>query len=158
MIIFQYQKISSIKFGQNVKEIKSKSFYFCDNLSGVLKLSHSLIKVGESAFAYCSKISHFANTENIVELGVEAFQGCSSIRIIKLTKIKIGSAYCLQHCTSLITLELRDLEEAHEYSLSGCTSLENLTVTGGNRLCFLYLVKEFCFANCKKSHPNIDVG
>ena len=78
-------RLTSVKFGKNVKEIGKKAFYKCTKLKKVT-LPKSVTKVGSKAFYGCKKLSKVTMKAKSASIGTSAFKKCSK-------KIKISAKF-----------------------------------------------------------------
>lgn len=137
---------STIKsfYSTGVKEVGTKGFYSCANLTTV-SLPNALT-VKESAFEECKlletldikaatsigakickncKALKSISFTNLTEVSASAFYYCSSLESFEGYKVQTLSNAAFEYCSSLKTLELQALETIGTYTFFSCKSLNN---------------------------------
>ena len=90
----------------------------------------SITKISACSFRNYTKLREVALNDCIVQIGKEAFSGCSSLESFTLpsTMIKIYS-YAFFNCSRLQNVIFnKGLREIEAFAFYGCTSLESITI------------------------------
>lgn len=130
--------------GSNVVEIGQAAF----NDAGIvaIKLPDTLVKVGESAFYYCTTLNEVVLGQNTTEISYSAFMGCLALTSIKLAdSVKIIGDEAFSTCSSLKIIDLNNgIEEigAGSFVMSG---IEEITIPGT-----VVAIEESAFSTCSE--------
>ena len=123
--------LSSLIFGDNVKNIPDYAFYGCDKLSGALMLPDSIQNIGASAFRYCSSLTGELVIPDVVStIGEYAFQNCSGLTgtlVIDggINAIKIGT---FSGCSGIDTIIIgKDVLSIGTNAFQNCTGILSIT-------------------------------
>ena len=133
---FSKERLKSITFPENVKKIAHHAFYECKHLERVCIKDAEAI--GDSAFAYCEKLSLVELKGNVCNIGKNVFSNCESLTSVMLDdRITTISEGMFSGCTLLSTFNFpRALKEIGEYAFSytGFTKIKlpNSVTTLGN--------------------------
>ncbi len=76
--ILEARDYTKVHLPSSLREIKSKTFYYCTSLRSI-NLPSSLVKIGDSAFFYCEQLEHINVPVTLYKIGVDAFAGCEKI-------------------------------------------------------------------------------
>lgn len=147
-------KLMQLAIPKTLTAIGSKAFYGDNSLFMVYMKDAAygeLKTIGDSAFYGCEALAEFCSDTEFVfpdaleEIGVSAFEGCSSIKKIVLpdSVTTIGSRV-FYGCLALTDVSLsKNLENISEYAFYGCRNLVSVTFGIGNqRIC------KHAFENC----------
>ena len=129
--------ITSITFGEGVKQVYDDSFDGCVNVTHIKILGNtSFYNYGD--FVSCTTLKtagpigsncdiEFAWTESIPDYGLQYFKHLESITIPDT--IKTIGKYAFASCTSLKSITIPDsVTKIGIYCLSGCSELETITI------------------------------
>lgn len=134
---FSYTNISSISFGNMLKDIELDAFGYCSSLSGQLQLPNSLINIGAGAFEYCSLTGTLTLPENLETIGAAAFRDAGlftgSLKIPeKVRNIPEETFFMFNWGGSFSgTLDLSNVQEIGERSFYGCGFQGELVIPEG---------------------------
>ena len=133
--------LSSVIFGDKVKNIPNYVFYGCSSLTNVT-ISNSVTCIGQCAFIGCGGLTSVSIPNSVTSIGGSAFSGCSSLTNVTipnsvasiggsafmecsgLTSIVIPNSVtsigvrAFEDCTSLVSVE---------YNAENCTTMGSLT-------------------------------
>ncbi|MBQ4917089.1 MAG: leucine-rich repeat domain-containing protein [Muribaculaceae bacterium] len=133
--------LSSVIFGDKVKNIPNYVFYGCSSLTNVT-ISNSVTSIGQCAFMGCGGLTSVSIPNSVTSIGGSAFSGCSSLTNVTipnsvasiggsafmecsgLTSIVIPNSVtsigvrAFEDCTSLVSVE---------YNAENCTTMGSLT-------------------------------
>ena len=91
----------------------------------VIKFDGDVTKIGDSAFAYCSRLTSVTIPDSVTTIGEDAFYYCSRLTsvIIPDSVTTIGD-YTFSNCSSLTSVTIPDsVTTIGDYAFSGCSSL-----------------------------------
>lgn len=117
----------------------------CDN--SVIPDDGSVEIIGRRAFSNCKKIENIIVPETVDCIKEEAFEGCSSLKTIKLpTELKRGYGSCLFNgCSSLESLEIPSwMNIISQDMFGGCQSLKEIKIPD-----HLTAIEPRAFSGCK---------
>lgn len=133
--------LSSVIFGDKVKNIPNYVFYGCSSLTNVT-ISNSVTSIGQCAFMGCGGLTSVSIPNSVTSIGGSDFSGCSSLTNVTipnsvasiggsafmecsgLTSIVIPNSVtsigvrAFEDCTSLVSVE---------YNAENCTTMGSLT-------------------------------
>ena len=109
---FSSCSLSSVIFGDNVREIEQSAFVDCENISEI-NLGKNIHTIGSDAFARCNSIENVIIPDNVIFVS-GAFSGCSNLKSIYYGK-SVSNAL-------------------NSWDFSGCTSLEKIEVSPENKI------------------------
>ena len=99
-------------------------------LVGSLEIPNTVTKIGDNAFAGCSKLMSVTMPETVTEIGGDAFRDCS-----KLTNVTIGSEVthigegAFAGCTGLTSITIPDkVTGVNKATFYGCNGLTSVTI------------------------------
>ena len=82
--------IEKVTFGDHVKSISDKAFYYCSNLKTV-NLSNSVERIGSNAFYDCEGLTTITIPNGISFIGKDAFSYCNSLSEVCISDL---TAWC----------------------------------------------------------------
>lgn len=128
---FSHNAITFLKIPDNIEEIKSRTFEYC-NLDSVA-LPSKLRIIGESAFANCSSIRYIKFPNTLTEIKQSAFSGCSGLLSVTLPdNVQIVGNRAFSGCSQLVDFTFSaGMKEIPEYCLSYASKLINVTIPEG---------------------------
>ena len=128
---FSHNAITFLKIPDNIEEIKSRTFEYC-NLDSVV-LPSKLRIIGESAFANCSSIRYIKFPNTLTEIKQSAFSGCSGLLSVTLPdNVQIVGNRAFSGCSQLVDFTFSaGMKEIPEYCLSYASKLINVTIPEG---------------------------
>ena len=142
--------ITTVIFGDQVKEISSYQFRDCENLSSVT-LSNSIKTIDSGAFCNCTALKEislpdgletinntaFASTgltsieipDSVTVIGGYVFKSCTNLESVKLGKntATIG-VNAFEGCTSLAKINLDSVVSIGDKAFMGCTALTSFNL------------------------------
>lgn len=122
----EFQYLSKLTGGEDVKYIGSLAFSYCSNLKE-FPFFDTVEEIGYSAFSYCGKLEIIKLNE-LKSLGERAFSYCVKLKFVDLSSdITVIPQGAFQNCVSIDKLVLGDcLEKICEYAFDQVT--ENVSV------------------------------
>lgn len=96
--------ITQLVLPDTLTELGTEAFFYCTNLTEVT-LSANLLKISESAFANCERLTT-VNGEAFTEIGKYAFANCSRLSNISLKNVTKFDDYAFSSCVSLRNVDL----------------------------------------------------
>lgn len=141
--------LTDILLPDSLEKINNNAFYGCTRLTGTLQLPETIINFGEysmygtnfdtvlfandvsvgaHAFENCSSLE-FISSEFITSIGLQAFNGCKSLkRFLTSEKLKSLATSAFSKCSSLSEVVLTEgLEMIKEYAFDGCSMLTDIS-------------------------------
>jgi hypothetical protein len=113
-------------------EIGNAAFYSCENLQEIT--GGNIVRVGESAFTFCSALESIQLASTVSSLGERAFEECTKLtditgdgsNIINIDKLpqKVFRATGLKHIT------INQLKELESGAFEDCPDLEDVVING----------------------------
>ncbi len=97
------------------------------------EVAEGVLRIGDSAFSYCDKITHITIPEGVTEIGYHAFSSCHYLTHATLPQslTKIGK-YAFLNCGRLLNLQLPEsVTEIGKDAFCDCDDL-TLSVTAGS--------------------------
>eukprot|EP00571_Detonula_confervacea_P007130 CAMPEP_0172325076 /NCGR_PEP_ID=MMETSP1058-20130122/53089_1 /TAXON_ID=83371 /ORGANISM="Detonula confervacea, Strain CCMP 353" /LENGTH=628 /DNA_ID=CAMNT_0013041527 /DNA_START=19 /DNA_END=1905 /DNA_ORIENTATION=+ len=164
-----------VKLSEGLQEFRSRAF--SGSSLARIKIPSSVRVIGESAFAYCSKLVGVELPEGLHVIRQWAFRSCWSLKKITLpSSIRVVSFGAFHGCRRLNEIILPDaIQTIERHAFRGCrelqvlripqlvTKLERNTFDGCNRLFSLELpeglihIENFTFSGCTISLRNIAI-
>ena len=92
-----------------------------------------VVSIGDSAFAYNSKITSIKFSSNVLSIGECAFEGCYNLKKITIgdNVSKIGK-YAFHTCKNIRTIKIpSNVKEISAGAFDGCSKLSSLTIASG---------------------------
>ena len=127
----------------NVRSVSANAFRGSQIVS--VKLTSTIEKIGDYAFAECKKLKSAALGKGMNELGSYAFYNCTSLKTVTINNnLKLMGVSAFENCTSLEAVRFPStLHVIESRAFKGCTSLKKITLRTG-----LITVKDEAFCNC----------
>lgn len=121
--------------------IGERAFVGCDNLKTVVIGSYwynsiDSCHIEASAFSGCNAITHLQGQDNIVEVGQEAFNGCTGLHTLALCKCSTFAKKAFDGCTGLRRIMVRgDISYPTSSSnaddvFNGCNGITEVIILG----------------------------
>ena len=149
---FAYTSLEKITVPDNVKSIKERAFFSCQNLT-YIKLPKKVDYFGENILGFCYALEEIVlPTENtkvpdylawfckglkkvtipdcVTEIGPKAFKDCESLETVVIPDdVKFIGEGAFENDVKLKNITLpKDLQTIDKYAFRNCTSLENVTI------------------------------
>ncbi len=140
-----YPNLAVVTLPSTVKEIRERAFEYCSSLT-ILKLSQNLTNIGENAFAY-SGLPSIVIPDSVQTIERQAFMSCASLESVVLGKgLTAFGERVFQECKALTSVEFRctKLESIGNYAFKDCTSLSDINGTIGS----VSVIGRDAFQNC----------
>ncbi len=118
---YKCKSLTDVKFGENIREIKSNCFSGCK--LETIKLPSKLERISEKAFSDCRDLKIVKVGENVREIGNVCFEGCRNLQDINFPN---------------------KLSEIGEFAFAGCLKLQNINFPSN-----LSKIGYCAFKNCK---------
>lgn len=112
------------------------TFHISDGSEGIahVKVSGGLLRIGDHAFSHCTSLTEIcfeADTECRIEIGESAFEGCKSLKLVRLppqSTVSIGNS-AFRCCSSLESAVVCEAESIGDMAFEGCEKLRNAPLT-----------------------------
>ena len=122
------EKLTSVDFGNGIKELGSSAFSGCISLVDI-ELPKSLVKMEDSVFNLCKLIEKVEIPESVTEIEGSTFYGCTSLREIDFGGAKKIGMLAFSECNSLRSVVIpAQIEFVDEWAFSECKNLVSVTV------------------------------
>ena len=134
--------ITSVRFNDGLQTIGDGAFFNCKSLKSI-KLPHTVVEIGRNAFRGCSILREVTLNDGLQEIGAMAFFFCKSLEYITLpsTVTEIGN-HAFGSCSDLSKVTLNDgLTKIGDYTFCNCTSLESIKI-GSQAFYYCYNLRE----------------
>ena len=95
-----------------------------------IKISSGITSIGDSAFAFCSKLESVSIPSSVTSIGDSAFEACIALEAIEIPSAvtELGERV-FAHCSALEeVIILGEVSEFKSWAFKGCKSLKTLTV------------------------------
>jgi hypothetical protein len=119
---FLIQTTLTVFTAPNVTTIGMNAFNSCGIISVNFPL---LVNIGNQAFLGCSNLST-VTFNSITALSDNCFNGCTSLSTINIPLLETIGDYCFQDCTSITSIDFPLVTYLGEGAFSQCTSLESI--------------------------------
>ncbi len=127
-IFGEYHFSGSTKLRQFYADYSYQDYYAPSTLRTVQITNESV--VGQGAFQDCSMLTRIDLNDDIVQVGIKAFAGCSKISEINLPNITILSSSLFSGCISLTSFTIGSSVDTIEASaFAGCCNLSSINST-----------------------------
>ena len=121
--------VKTVIFPDSMEEIPAWALNYSISVENVI-LGKNIKKVGENAFASCSKLKSITLNQGLLEIGNSAFLGAKITEItIPDTVTKLGS--CLSNCHNLENVIIPDSVKEMDGTFWGCSGLRTVTIGKG---------------------------
>lgn len=102
-------QITSLRIGDNVNTIGTRSFAGCDNIKQVF-WGASVADIKDASFEGCSSIQSISFNNRLESIGNASFYGCSSLNSIDIpNSVKKIGARSFYNCDALTKVNIKDL-------------------------------------------------
>ena len=160
---YRYAQENLITFNSLVQNLSSFYFeYYLNQTSGMVEISIALVdkalsgrivlpesyngftisKIGDNAFEDCSLIKEIILPSSFVNIGNDAFVGCTNLKAINLDNITSIGERAFRNCFSLVEINLQSLTTLSSYAFQNCYSLEYVNAP------LLTNISSYAFNNC----------
>ena len=122
--------IPSTVDGITVKELGSRSFYNCSQLTSVV-IPSTVNRIGSDAFAWCQSLTHVEIPQSVKTILNTAFYFCTSLSEIVIPDSVTSIGTVAFESTALVSFEMPDsIKELGHGVFNNCTSLESVVISG----------------------------
>lgn len=125
------QNIEKVIISSGIKTVGSNAFAWCTKVSNVTFDKPCAVEViGDYAFQGCSSLKSIKIPEGVTKIGASAFVGCSALKTVTFpsTLKEIGSN-AFKECKNLESADLpANLETIGSYAFCQCQSLTSVTI------------------------------
>ena len=117
------------------------------NYLTTITLPNSIIEIGDSAFCYCTDMTHIKIPNNVKIIGQWAFDWCYNLREIIIPESVEEIKYlAFRQCEGLKSLEIQSLKGYIGYgAFDQCFNLENVIISGN-----ITEIRDYAFSACIK--------
>lgn len=129
---FKSSEIKSVVMTDNIKNIGSSAFSYCEKLTDVI-LSNNIEEINKWTFLGCSSLKSINLGDKLTAIYQAAFQGCVSLKTIELpSSLEEIDFDAFRYCTSLEYIRLPgNIKEVNNGILDSCTSLKYVILEDG---------------------------
>lgn len=134
---FEGSAITTVYFGNKVKNIPDNAFANCKNLHNI-SIPATVKQIGFKAFYNCSSLPSVTIPAEVTSIGGLAFAGCDNLtslhfrakRCTGVTKVENGvTLSAFQNCGSIKTVTIGDsVEILPEYMFQGCSGITKINI------------------------------
>ena len=122
-----------LRYFTGLKEIGSRSFYWCRNLSSIV-IPENVETIGTDAFNWCSSLADVEIPESVTTISRQAFRACWSFNIINIpnsvTSIGDGAFY---ECKNVSVVSISaNVKSIGESVFSYCPNIESIFIDENN--------------------------
>lgn len=138
-------KLKKVVWSSELQEIGESAFAACESLKEIIPFPPSLLRIHDSAFAYCGSLTQIVFPEKLMQIGVKAFDECGLCGelVIPNQVEKIGK-YAFRNCAKLKKIVFsKKLKIIDEGAFFQCMDLEELQMSQG-----LVEIRTKAFYNC----------
>lgn len=119
-----YSSVDGVLYSKNKETLLR---YPVGKDASVFSIPDTVKEIGDSAFAYCSKLTSIELPDGLEEIGNKGFYYCESLANIKLPlSLKTIGQYCFYY-TGLVSLELVDGLSSYYLLVYGCQNLKTIS-------------------------------
>lgn len=93
------------------------------------------VKITDRVFWGCTKLASIVLPETVEEIGINSFNGCTSLQNIDLRAVKKISLSAFDKCSSLQKVDLREVEKISSSVFDGCTKLATINTESLPEIC-----------------------
>lgn len=124
------QKVTSVKFLGNIKEIETYAFANCDSLKKVSFPDKQLSKLGVCAFENCKSLVEIGDLSELSVIESSTFNGCKALKSVNLSNKCSGIVHrAFLDCASLENLgDLSGIKYLGSASFAGCNKLKTINI------------------------------
>lgn len=124
-----YDFISAVELGEDVKKIGYEGFRYCKNMVSVT-FPVQMESIASEAFEGCTSLVSISLPKGIQSVDSQTFQGCTSLTTVTIAEGTTTIAYeAFQGCTNLQTISFPEgLKTIGESAFSGCENLQGITL------------------------------
>ena len=102
-----YSKLSKVRFSNNLKQIRSRSFQGCTSLTNIT-LPETVEIVGGYAFGYCTSLTSITLPSELKEIGIAAFMNTNLNSIVIPGSVTTISWSAFQNTNNLKTIVINE--------------------------------------------------
>jgi hypothetical protein len=119
----------------SVKEIEPQAFSNCKSLKTV-SLSDELVSIGEGAFDGCSSLIEIVLSKGITAINKCTFRNCTSLTSVTLSEeLKTINDYAFDGCKALTDIRFQEsLQSIGICAFRNCRSLSNIRIPENTRV------------------------
>ena len=132
---YQCTSLEDIEFGDKLEIIGMSAFEFCTNIRRIkipaaMRFSTCMgLSIREKAFGRCRNLTDVEIGKPLANLYRLAFDGCTSLRRIRLSSIKRICWGTFLNCEHLLEFDAPvDLRNIEAHAFSGCTRLVRISI------------------------------
>ena len=121
---YQYNKLTSLKIGPNVKKIGNSAFYYCYGLTE-LTIPDNVTELGAEAFASCRGLTSVTIGKGLESIASGAFSGCQGLTALVIPdNIKTIESNAFANCRVLAEVTLgKGVEEIQNAAFQSCSKI-----------------------------------
>lgn len=134
---FQGSAITTVYFGDRVKNIPDNAFAGCSQLRNIT-IPEQVQQIGTRAFFNCVSLPSITIPEHVTSIGGNAFAGCANLTVLNfrarrctgVTRQEGNITYsAFQNCSSIKTVNIGDsVELLPEYMFQGCSGISRINI------------------------------
>ncbi len=133
---YQYNKLTSLKIGPNVKKIGNSAFYYCYGLTE-LTIPDNVTELGAEAFASCRGLTSVTIGNGLESIASGAFSGCQGLKALVIPdNIKTIESNAFANCRELAEVTLgKGVEEIQNAAFQSCSKITKVNAADLTRWC-----------------------
>ena len=128
---------------KNLKTMGDYVFEDNQNINSVDFSKTNIKKIPNNTFKDCKSLTNVKLNNKIEEIGSGAFENCTSLENLDLSKIKKIDRFAFINCAKFTEINLSSIEELEEFAFAECSSLKNVNLSNK-----LKKINRYTFAEC----------
>ena len=130
-------EVTKVTIPASVTKIGARAFYGCQLTEVIFETGSALREIGESAFAYCTKLPEITLPDGLEVIGVRAFDGDSRLTEIAIpASVTTIGAYAFELCSGLTSVQFASgltsqLKTIGNFAFYQCYRLTHIEIPEG---------------------------
>ena len=130
-------EVTKVTIPASVTKIGARAFYGCQLTEVIFETGSTLREIGESAFAYCTKLPEITLPDGLEVIGVRAFDGDSRLTEIAIpASVTTIGAYAFELCSGLTSVQFASgltsqLKTIGDFAFYQCYRLTHIEIPEG---------------------------
>ena len=130
-------EVTKVTIPASVTKIGARAFYGCQLTEVIFETGSALREIGESAFAYCTKLPEITLPDGLEVIGVRVFDGDSRLTEIAIpASVTTIGAYAFELCSGLTSVQFASgltsqLKTIGDFAFYQCYRLTHIEIPEG---------------------------
>lgn len=126
---YRCRELNEVSINTQKLVVQENAFYSCRALQSLNKEYKYDLEVRTAAFRYCNSLETLGRVTIQASVGDSAFEACTSLTEIDMSKAIYVGNKCLYGCSSIKSVVLSDyMDSISKEMLKGCISLEEVVI------------------------------